>query len=70
MSTSGSKGTLNGATRQLSARWTETRKTWRDHKAAEFEQVYLAELFHRVEDTFRVLDDLDQLLHKVHAECD
>ncbi|MBX3742117.1 MAG: hypothetical protein KF712_14060 [Akkermansiaceae bacterium] len=70
MSSSGSKGSLASATRQLSSRWTETRKTWRDHKAMEFEQVYLAELFHRVEDTFRVLDDLDQLLHKVHAECD
>jgi hypothetical protein len=70
MSSSGSKSSLATATRQISNRWTETRKTWRDHKAMEFEQAYLAELFLRVEDTFRVLDDLDQLLHKVHAECD
>lgn len=70
MSASGSKGTLAAATRQLSDHWAETRKTWRDQKALEFQQVYLEELFHRVEDTFRVLDELDQLLHKVHAECD
>lgn len=70
MSASGSKSPLTSATRQLSERWTETRKTWRDHKSAEFERLYLEELFHRVEDAFRVIDELDQLLHKVHAECD
>jgi len=70
MSSSGSKGSLAAATRKLSDHWTETRKTWRDQKAVEFERVYLEELSHRVEDAFRVLDELDQLLHKVHADCD
>ncbi len=70
MSSSGSKGVLTGATRQLADHWTETRKTWRDQKAVEFEQIYLEELFHRVNATVRVIEELDQLLHKVHADCD
>ena len=41
MSSSGSKGILTGATRQLADHWTETRKTWRDQKAVEIEQMYL-----------------------------
>lgn len=70
MTSSGSKGALTSATRQLADHWEETRKTWRDQKAVEFERIYLEELFHRVEATARVIDDLDQLLHKVHADCE
>jgi hypothetical protein len=70
MSMSGSKGLLTLATRQLQARWDETRGSWRDAKAREFEETYLAELITNVNSAFRVIDELDHLLEKIHADCD
>ncbi|MGL4400044.1 MAG: hypothetical protein ACRCXD_09260 [Luteolibacter sp.] len=67
---SGSKGLLTLATRQLEARWGETRFSWRDRKAQEFDDLYLAELMTSVNSALRVIDELDQLLEKVHADCD
>ncbi len=67
---SGSKGLLTLATRQLQARWGETRFSWRDRKAQEFDDLYLAELMNSVNSALRVIDELDQLLEKVHADCD
>jgi hypothetical protein len=70
MSMSGSKGLLTLATRQLQARWGETRHSWRDRKAEEFEELYLSELMNGVNSAFRVIDELDKLLEKIHADCD
>lgn len=67
---SGSKGLLTLATRNLQARWGETRFSWRDRKAQEFEDLYLSELMNSVNSALRVIDELDQLLEKVHADCD
>jgi vacuolar-type H+-ATPase subunit B/Vma2 len=67
---SGSKGLLTLATRQLQARWGETQFSWRDRKAQEFDDLYLAELVNSVNSALRVIDELDQLLEKVHADCD
>ena len=70
MSMSGSKGLLTLATRQLQARWGETRHSWRDRKAEEFEELYLSELMDGVNSAFRVIEELDKLLEKIHADCD
>lgn len=70
MSASGSRGLLTLATRQLMARWSETRNSWRDQKAAEFESLYLSELTDTVNSALRALEDLDHLLEKIHADCD
>lgn len=70
MSLSGSKGLLTLATRQLQARWIETRSSWRDRKAQEFEELYLSELMTDVNSALRVIEELDHLLEKVHADCD
>ena len=67
---SGSKGLLTLATRQLQARWGETRFSWRDRKAQEFEDLYLSELVATVNTAFRAIDELDRLLEKLHADCD
>ena len=67
---SGSKGLLTLATRNLQARWGETRFSWRDRKAEEFDELYLSELVHSVNSALRVIDELDQLLEKVHADCE
>ena len=70
MSMSGSKGLLTLATRQLQSRWGETRFSWRDRKAQEFDDLYLAELINSVNSALRVIEELDHLLEKVHADCD
>lgn len=70
MSMSGSKGLLTLATRNLEARWGETRFSWRDRKAQEFEEMYLSELMTSVNSALRVIEELDQLLEKVHADCE
>jgi hypothetical protein len=70
MSASGSRGLLVLATRQLLARWSETQNAWRDQKAADFEGLYLSELTATVNSTVRILEDLEQLLDKIHADCD
>ena len=67
---SGSKGLLVLATRQLQARWGETRFSWRDRKAQEFDDLYLSELMASVNSALRVIEELDHLLEKVHADCD
>ncbi len=64
------KGILTSETRRLSERWTETQKSWRDHKADEFEKLHLAELFERLTPTLRAIEELEQLLHKVRTDCD
>lgn len=70
MSMSGSKGLLTLATRNLQARWGETRFSWRDRKAQEFDEMYLSDLVHSVNSALRVIDELDKLLEKVHADCE
>ncbi len=66
----GSKGLLTLATRNLQARWGETRYSWRDRKAQEFEETYLSELMNGVNAALRVIEELDHLLEKIHADCD
>lgn len=70
MSISNSKGLLTGATQQLQARWEETRQSWRDGKANEFEERYLSGLADSVNATVKIIEELERLLQKVHADCD
>jgi hypothetical protein len=70
MSTAGSRAQLALATRQLMDRWDETRRSWRDQKAAEFEERYLSEVKETIGGAIRTLEELDQLLEKVHADCE
>ena len=70
MSLSGSKGLLTDATRQLQTRWSDTRNAWRDHKATDFEDLYLTDLSTAVNTALRVIDELDHLLQKIHADCE
>jgi hypothetical protein len=70
MSASASRGLLTLATRQLHARWSETRNSWRDQKAAEFEFLYLSELTDSVNSALRTLEELEKLLERVHVDCE
>ena len=70
MSASGSRGLLTLATRNLKARWDETRVSWRDQKALEFDATYISELSEQVGTALRALEELDHLLEKIHADCE
>jgi hypothetical protein len=70
MSLSGSKNRLVAITKELSNRWDETKNYWRDAKAQEFEQRYMAELFSNVDKTVTVMEKLNELLIKVRNDCE
>ena len=70
MSASGSKGRLAGASKELALKWQETKNYWRDEKSAEFERKYLQELFAGMDKTITVTEKLDELLKKVHNDCE
>jgi hypothetical protein len=70
MSASNSRAMLTMATRQLFERWTETRNSWRDQKADEFERLYLSDLDDHLSTALRALEELDPLLEKIHADCE
>lgn len=70
MTTAGSRGMLTLATRQLLSRWDETRQSWRDLKAAEFEGHYLSGVKDTVGAAIRTLEEIDQILEKAHADCE
>ncbi len=65
-----SKAKLLDATRQLQARWDQTRVHWQDRKAADFEEQYMVLLLQDVQTALRAIDELDKLLHQVHADCE
>ena len=70
MSLSGSKNRLVAITKELSNRWDETKNYWRDAKAQEFEQRYMAELFASVDKTITVMDKLNEVVTKVRNDCE
>jgi hypothetical protein len=70
MSLGASKSLLNEANRELFQRWDELRASWRDAKAADFEKEFLAGLPQAVATATRVIEELDLVLSKLHADCD
>lgn len=69
-STGAAKGAINDATRELHARWDRVREHWRDAKAAEFSKNHLAGLGEDASRALRVIDDLERLISKIHADCE
>ena len=70
MSLGASKSLLNEANRELFAKWEDARATWRDSKATDFEKDYLANLPQAVATATRIIEELDLVLSKIHADCD
>jgi hypothetical protein len=70
MNLSGNKAQITGATKELLLRWEETKSSWRDTKSREFEEVYLNELRARVDKAVTLIDKLEEVLQKVHKDCD
>jgi hypothetical protein len=70
MNTSANGKQLVAATKDLVRRWEETKESWQDAKATEFEQKYLFELLAAIERAAPVFDDLDKLLNRIRSECE
>ncbi len=70
MSFAAHRSRLAALTRDLGLRWAETRETWRDARAEEFERTYLAELRSQVDRTVGTLEQLDVLLGKAREDCE
>ena len=70
MSATCSKGRLVGAAKELALKWDETKNYWRDAKSQEFERKYLHDLFTGVDRAVGVIEKLDELLKKIHSDCE
>ena len=70
MNLSGSKSRLVGVTKELALQWEQTKHYWRDAKSQEFERRYIQELLITTDKTVAVIEKLDELLKKVHNDCE
>lgn len=70
MSVHGSRARLLALTKDLQGRWEVTKDSWSDAKAREFEEHYLGELLAGVNRAVADLENLDRLLHQIHADCE
>lgn len=70
MNIAANKGRLRNITRDLIVEWRHTRETWRDAKAVEFEREYLDEVTSGVEQTVIVIGKLDEIVRRIHKDCE
>ena len=70
MSVSSNGKLLAAATKDLVRRWAETKESWQDTKAIDFEQKHLFELLAGVERAVPVFDDLDKILSRITNDCE
>ena len=67
---SGAGQRIGALTRDLLNRWQQTKESWRDDKAIEFERQYVDELSTGVDKGMQVIDQLDKLLAKIRSDCE
>ena len=70
MNLSAARTQIDALTRELTRNWDETRLSWRDAKASEFEARAIRELTTRVEKAAAAMEKLDRLLNKIRGECE
>jgi hypothetical protein len=70
MSMNASKSRLAALTKDLAARWRETRESWRDDRAREFEQHYMDDLLSGVTNTLNSIDNLERILNRIREDCE
>lgn len=61
---------LTTLTRELIARWEQTRETWRDARAEEFERKYIDELIASVDSVAPVIEELGGIVGKLRNDCE
>jgi hypothetical protein len=70
MNLRGSSANLAQAVKDLSLRWDETQKYWRDVKSQEFEKDFLQDLPNLAARAASVIEEVDNVLRKVKADCE
>jgi hypothetical protein len=70
MSTRVNASILNEATKVLQTQWQQTRATWTDAKAIEFEKIYLEPLPALVAQAGIAVEELNALLSKLRHDCE
>lgn len=70
MTTGGHANRLAGLSRDLRERWQQTRESWNDAKAREFEETYLRELDTAVNAALTGLQHLEGTLRKIRHDCE
>lgn len=63
-------GKLSAVTKVLSSQWQQTRESWKDAKAEEFERQYLDELFTSVDKAVGIMDQVEKLVAKIRSDCE
>jgi hypothetical protein len=66
----GSSSNLTQAARLLNIEWERTKETWRDLRAMEFEEKYLADLPGQITMAISAMEEMDGLLKKVRSDCE
>ncbi len=57
-------------TKELMAKWRETREYWKDAKSEEFEKNYMDELQSSVDTAVIVIEKLDKIISKIRKDCE
>ena len=70
MSLNASKSRLAALTKDLAAKWRETREYWRDDRAREFEQRYMDDLLTGVTNTLNNIENLERTISKIRSDCE
>lgn len=70
MSLAASKARLDGLTRELSAKWADTKTSWLDAKSLEFELRFMNDLFTNVNRATASIHELEKVLTKVRHDCE
>jgi hypothetical protein len=69
MSLATSRARLQGALKDLRARWEQTKAKWDDPMSREFEKRYLAPLEPRVRNTLAAMEKMDSVLVQAKRDC-
>lgn len=67
---SGNASRLAAITRDLMERWRETRSSWRDARAIQFEKDHLEPLEDAVKGALRGITHLEALLQQIRRDCE
>ena len=70
MNTRVSAANLMAAAKELSMQWQETKESWRDVKAREFEERFLEPLPGYISRATRAMEEVDAILRKVRSDCE
>lgn len=70
MSVKSSRGSLAKAVRDLHVAWQQTENYWRDDKAREFDERYIAPLPDAINSASSIIEELDQILTRIRRDCE